>query len=524
MACPNAGCIDVTASAQNCGACGVACATGKHCAAGKCECAVGQMACGDACADLMTDRTHCGSCEQTCAADGTCNAGHCAGADGCFGPAGDISLSQLIIYQTVAIPVMKDQAEVNTAMRNSDVVAGRETLLRVLVTPGPGWSAHEISVRVHLSDDTGPLKDVFVKATPKAASTEGELASSFNLQLPKDVVKPGLRYSVELAECGAATGTAMAPRFPATGDLALGAKTTGVMKIHFVPVQVGNKMPDTSDARLGYYKLFFEALYPITELQWSLGDVYQGGQNDPNFDNLLDDMRDFRVKEQPADDVYYVALSPVASSDGFADGIGFQAEPDEADYRVAITTSSDDAEYSSLVIGHEVGHNQGLPHSPGCDPDGPDPMYPYKGGFLGSWGYDHRHADKLIDPKKTYDIMSYCTPIWFSDYTYEKVVKRVAHVNGNDLHRTKGPVATSDWRVLLAAADGTARWGHPYRGRTPARPAEPGTVYDALGQAVANVNVYRIPTSSGRATSLVMPAPAPGWFSVQVRGLPPVRF
>lgn len=520
MVCPGVGCVDVQSSDQNCGACGVACTAGKLCAQGKCECAMGQTACGDACMDLMTSPQHCGTCEQACANNGMCKSGHCVGADGCVGPAGDITLSGLVLYQTVAVPVMQDQKEVAAGARNADVVAGRDALLRVFVTPGATWTPRELSARLHASDETGPLPDVFVKATPQASSTAGDLKTTFNLQLPKTLVKTGVRYSVELVECTDAQGVAQAPRFPTTGDVELGARATGVLKVHFVPLQVGGQMPDLSATRLAHYKEYLEALYPITEVTFTVADPLQVGAGEPNFDNLLDDLFDQRSQEKPEDDVYYVEMSPLPSSDG-SDGVGFQADADDADFRAAVTTSHDDPEEAAMVMAHELGHNHGLDHSP-CDVDG-DPNYPYDGGVIGSWGYDHRNPQQLLDPTHNFDLMSYCNPAWFSDYTYQPVLKRVAHVNGADKHRG-ARLASASWRVLIVPASGAARWGHPHIGRPPVGGKEAATVLDAQGNAVATITVYRKATASHGAAWILLPEPAFGWSAVKVNGLPAIRF
>jgi hypothetical protein len=513
-------CIDVASNDQNCGACGVACLNGKHCALGKCDCSAGQMACGDSCVDVMTSAQHCGACGMACPTDGVCKAGHCAASDGCGGPAHDISIAQVVAYQTVAIPLLKDGKEIAKDERNADIVADRELFLRVFVTPGAGATPREISARLHVVND-GVAKDIFVKSTPQGPSSISALGSTFNLTVPRELVKTTTQYSVELAECGETQGTQLTPRFPATGETALAARETGKLKLHLIPVHVGNQEPDISSERLAYFKTYFEAMYPITDFELDVGDVYPLN-NQPNFDNLLDDMRDVRVQESPQDDVYYVALSPLPSSDGFADGIGFETSEDDPDYRVAVSTSSDDAEYTSLVTAHEVGHNQGLPHSPGCDAGDPDGDYPYAQGKIGVWGFDRRKK-VLVDPDETFDIMAYCEPVWFSDYTYQQVVTRVAHVN-NKPHIAKGALTKHDFRVLLVAADGGTRWGKAYTGRTPGRAPELATVLDAHGNALASVNVYRIPTDSRHSTSVVVPEPAPGWASIQLPGGTVVSF
>jgi hypothetical protein len=513
-------CVDVASSDQHCGACGTVCMAGKHCALGQCECAPGQLACGDACVDVLTSAQHCGACNLACPTDGVCKAGKCAAADGCHGPAHDIGIARVVAYQTVAIPLMKDGQEVLAGDRNADVVADRELLVRVFVTPGAGATPRELSARLHVVND-GMAKDIFVKATPQGPSSAGSLTSTFNLTVPRDLVKASTRYSVELAECGDSQGMQLTPRFPANGETALGARETGKLEVRLIPVHVGNQEPDVSTERLAYFKAYFEALYPITDFELTLGEVFPVNSQ-PDFDDLLDDIRDVRAQDEPADPIYYFALSPLPSSDGFADGVGFETSEDDADYRVAVGTSSDDAEYTSLVVAHEVGHNQGLPHSPGCDAGDPDGDYPYAQGKIGVWGFDRRKK-VLVDPADTFDIMAYCEPVWFSDYTYQQVVDRVAHVN-NQPHLAKSARVLHDYRVLLLAPDGSSRWGHGYEGRTPSRIPELATVYDAVGNALASVNVYRIRTDSGHSTSVVIPEPALGWASIELAGAGRVLF
>ena len=75
-------CRTLATDAQNCGACGHACATGETCSAGQCLCADGRADCDGACVDLSSDPQHCGTCTTACSASQVCTT-PAAGTAGC---------------------------------------------------------------------------------------------------------------------------------------------------------------------------------------------------------------------------------------------------------------------------------------------------------------------------------------------------------------------------------------------------------------------------------------------------------
>src|SRR5690606_30787378 len=70
---------------------------------------------------------------------------------------------------------------------------------------------------------------------------------------------------------------------------------------------------------------------------------------------------------------------------------------------------------------HEWGHNFGRRHAPCGNPANPDPSYPYPNALLGAHGYDPAMG-QLKRASSFFDLMSYCSPEWISDYTYQHVL------------------------------------------------------------------------------------------------------
>jgi hypothetical protein len=105
--------------------------------------------------------------------------------------------------------------------------------------------------------------------------------------------------------------------------------------------------------------------------------------------------------------------------------------PDEESVRGSIGIgfggSHGDSDAGTFV--HEVGHAHGRDHAPcGLEGQPADRNFPYGGASIGVWGYGI--VDKrLRSPSDHKDFMSYCDPIWVSDYTYRGLFERISYVN-----------------------------------------------------------------------------------------------
>jgi hypothetical protein len=461
--------------------------------------------------------------------------GGTSGTDGCTSDlASNLTLKQIAVYQSVKIPVMQDGAEVALASRNASVVPGRNTMFRIFATLGSGWTARELAARLTLTPAGGQPTQYYSKKTLSASSVDSDLKTTFQIFVPPSAMAASLRYSVDVVECGTSSGSPGSARFPQSGDIELGTKNTGGLKIKIIPIKAGSYSPDTSAPTLTAYASYLKAMYPINDFTITVGDTITTA-TPVDWEVMLDEIRAKRTSDKPANDVYYFGLvKPADTFNSYCQsscvtGIGFVVDTTTgstaAQGRSALGVAYGD-QYSWETMAHEVGHNHGRNHAPcvtgGGSISGVDAKFPYSNGGIGSWGYDSR-TQKLYDPAKSKDIMGYCTNIWVSDYTYAGLTTRVAALNGAAMIYTP-PGTLSRWRILLAGSRGP-RWGIPNKDEVAAEGApEQATIYDSAGAAVTSVVVYRTEISEGFGNMYMVPEPQPGWYAVAVTGVPALPF
>ena len=528
----NGACVDTQTSVDHCGACSQPCATGAACTAGKCGCAAGQDTCSGVCVDTKTSEANCGACGSACAAGQSCSNGVCiagAGADGCDGAALGVKLSQIDVYQTVKVGVMSAGAEIDTTKRTTDVVSGRNTMFRLAVTVDAGFTARTLSARVTVNNGTSATQ-YFGKQAISGSSVDIDPKTTFQVFVPPEQITADTRYSAELVECGTGTGTAGTVRFPATGDIELGARHTGGLKVKVIPLLSNGKLPDTSDTALATYRQQLMAMYPIDGVEFSIGTQLSIGFP-VDWDGTLDQMRSKRRTENPPADVYYYGLLKPQDTfgafcgNGCTTGIGYVGDANTAGYRAAMGVGYADRT-SAQTMAHEIGHNHGRNHAP-CVPNGGsisgvDPNYPFSDGRTGILGYDSR-TKVMMPADKSTDLMGYCSNVWLSEYTYGGITDRVALVNGNKAEFLNA-AALNTWRVLLVGSKGP-RWGIPItQPSLPEGTAITAHILDGTGALVADVSVYRTEMSDGGGASVLVPEPKSNWVSVQVPGSAALAF
>lgn len=174
-----------------------------------------------------------------------------------------------------------------------------------------------------------------------------------------------------------------------------------------------------------------QVLLPLSELNISVREPYttQADTLEEGGFGLRDEIHLLRFIEAGGTNEYYHGIlawpaSRYPFSWGFA-GIAYIGG------WAALTLSHVEGVYRGdgpfgSTLAHELGHNLTLRHAPGCGAGGSDPDYPYTGAFTGVWGIDFSTGGdfgRLISPARYRDFMSYCDPVWTSDFTFAKALE-----------------------------------------------------------------------------------------------------
>jgi len=307
-----------------------------------------------------------------------------------------------------------------------------------------------------------------------------------------------------------------------------------VIKVVFVPLRHDGRVPDTTEATIAAYVKGVEKLYPTVKVEASVTATLSSNQSGISVDlgSILDQVTDKREQDAPADNVYYYGLIDPASSMGkycgygCTTGVGWVPDVDgwwASGHQVAVGIGFGESGVGTFA--HELGHNHGRNHSPCGGAAGADPSYPHSGAGIGTWGYD-REKQRLVDPSQHTDFMGYCDPTWVSDYSFQALLERIARLNGVQGYEVKArssePLQT--WRRMLVTQSG-AVWSTSKEGRgPPGGRAELGVIFDANGNQIAQVSVYRMEMSDGGGYMLYVPSAAAGYHSIGLPGGPRLAY
>jgi hypothetical protein len=397
-----------------------------------------------------------------------------------------VTVNQVAIYQGVKVTLVDN--ETIDANPNAPVVPSRPAYVRVhprrrLAAPGAAPAAVGPLV-ARLTVRAAGMPDVVLSDGPKrlAVLDDAVVASTFNFELKADQVRIGATYAVDLVDpSGAWDGAA---HFPATDE----ATSLGVgplaptLRVRFVPVRYqadgSSRLSPLDEGTIEAYREALYKLYPASNVEITVRRELAWpstlAPNGEGWDQLLSAIIETRSDDDVADDVYYVGIFNPAATEheycarGCILGVAPAAYRGEVDLRVAMVVGYP-SERAHGTLAQELAHAMGRYHAPCGSPNAVDAKFPYADGGIGTWGYDVVER-KLVNPSRhVFDFMSYCSPIWVSDYTFAGLYRNMVGVNATKRSPTLSQSRIKSYRVT---SDGTLVPGPTMRIPSDASPPE----------------------------------------------------
>lgn len=441
--------------------------------------------------------------------------------------AANVRIREISLYQAVKIPLLENGQWVSE--RKAPVVQNKRSLLRVFVEPLAGASARAVRGVLTL-DNGGTETQLTAELTPRAASTDAELSSTFNFELEPEQIggDTKLRFSLIDTDCSAgAPASNDGARFPLAGTQALDASEIGTLHVVLVPVRLNNMLPDTSDAQVAAIRDGLLRHYPVPDVQVSVREPitwnYTVSASGTGWAELLNEIRRTRQRDGVARNVYYYGMIVPAASFltycrtgcvlGMAPQTTFVSPNDQTGLGVGYTH-----ETTVSTIVHELGHAHGRGHAP-CVPrggsiQGVDRSFPYTEGAIGTWGWDSGRNALMAPTLK--DVMGYCDPTWISDYTYRGLASRSLVVNASAFVLAKSVGPREVWQGLILYEQGEARWAGLSSDEVPGH-REVARVLASDGRELATVDIARVPLDHTRDAFVYIPEPESDWWALELQ-------
>jgi hypothetical protein len=348
-------------------------------------------------------------------------------------PPGTVTATIQYTAQSTALVLTIDGVYITQAVQRYDfsvpLITDRPGLLRVFLRANQANTvAPDVRVRFYRSGVLAATDTIHAPsvAVPETV-TEGVLNSSWNLPIAANLLEPGMQLLIDVDP---SSSLALATRsnlgYPASGaPQLLDIRNSAPYDVTFVPVfnaadsTMGDvTATDYTDLMQGVMRLHPMWAYtaqvhaPVT----FSGGVLDADDANGAWEQVLQEIETLRLVEGTSR--YYYGVVHV----NYASGRAGQA------YDIpAHTAIGYDARSRNTLVGasetfaHELGHDMGLFHAPGCGAVGPDPAYPYAGAAVGVYGYNV--LNNRLSSLTNFDLMGYCSPFWISDYSYARMIE-----------------------------------------------------------------------------------------------------
>lgn len=394
-------------------------------------------------------------------------------------PHGDVAIHHVDFGQSVVKETLTLVGEKPALLRVS--VLGNEAGLAPAVEVEATQGTTSLGTRVLTGPATAPLTEDLT-----------DLSKQYRVVLPAEWLVPGVELTVRVDPSNAL------PETDESNNEAVLTPTVSrghVLHLTAVPV-VQNTLTGTPRD----VERTVTDVWPVKGVEVKTRAPYTSsvaltGSATSAWSQLLDELA--QVKTADGSSRNYYGFVKVNYGSGVA-GIGYIGR--------GVATGRDD---SLSTVAHELGHNLGRPHAPCGGVAGADPNFPYAGAKIGTWGWN---GTTLLAPSRYVDLMSYCSPEWVSDNSYEKVQQ---FLSGRGEFAPDAMLPDMRWTdaVLISgrlSASGEVRWAPVQRVRAsvnePVR-ADAALVLATRAGAVIRVPVALDETAEGDERHFVAVAP-----------------
>ncbi len=388
-------------------------------------------------------------------------------------PVANLDITAVTANQGVEVVIMEDGDEIP---RNASLVANRPLLLRAYVAPAAGYVNTIVLGRLTwdgaLHEDSTPIT---------GTSEPGDLDSTLHWVIDAADVRPDSTFSIELLDSRGGDGpTGDSHLWPTSGEADVGAESAGgTLKLVVVPIEYNGdgsgRLPDTSPDQVELFDALLSRVFPTSDISVEVGPTLVWNtpltNSGDGWEELLNAVLELRNSSNiDVDEYWYGLFKPTETlsdwcSGGCRMGLGFVLDDYNSYWARAGLGTGFDQFQAMGTMAHELGHLHGRYHADCGGASGIDPFYPYDDAALGTWGWDIFGVSGLQDPETTVDMMSYCDPVWVSDYTWQRLHNRMRLVGGSaDLQG----VPTDYWS---AAISGEGRVGKARKLVLPVPPA-----------------------------------------------------
>ncbi|MYB06842.1 MAG: hypothetical protein F4Y24_10855 [Gemmatimonadetes bacterium] len=304
------------------------------------------------------------------------------------------------------------------------LVAGERALLRVFPIARQTTSEGIPPVRVRFYLNDRETHAVSIPAKPSPIPTEvneASLSTSGNVEIPGNVVQPGLEMVVEIDPDGTLDpALGVAKRVPDAGRLTVEVAAMPPLDLTLIPL-LWTENADSSIIGL------IDDMAADPENHTMLSDIHTFL---PVRDLAVTAHEPVLTATNNASDLLRLTSMIQAMEGGTGHYMGMMPRPPAVgSYGVAYVEGR--ASFSRPDAGtmaHELGHNLSLHHATRCDGGfDSDPSYPHPHGVTGAWGFDFRNG--TLVPPTAWDLMAPggCRPRLISDYSFTNALRFRLH-------------------------------------------------------------------------------------------------